>query len=152
MNKHSGFEEQAREEIIEQLENMQNLSEMERQLRQILQVLGNLMLHAWILWLTPRSNISTVTCVYWSSQAKYVRQRKGTLRAMFGQIHYRRAYYLCQGCQPGHYPLDEKLGLRPNALSAEVNRLAGLMDVQLPFGQGSTIFEELTLVKLSAPS
>lgn len=52
-------------------------------------------------------------------------------------------------CQHGHYPLDEQLGLRPNALSAEVERLVGLIGVPMPFGQGTTLFEELTLVKLS---
>jgi hypothetical protein len=45
--------------------------------------------------------------------------------------------------------LDEQLGLRPNAMSAEVERLAAMTGVQMPFGKGRDVFEELTLVSLS---
>jgi hypothetical protein len=68
---------------------------------------------------------------------------------MFGTVTYRRAYYTCATCHQGHYPLDERLGLRPNQMSAEVERLAGLVGVQTAFGKGSQLFEELTLVSLS---
>ena len=69
---------------------------------------------------------------------------------MFGWVKYQRAYYLCSACQSCSYPTDEQLGLRPNAMSAEVERLAGITGVQMPFGKGSEVFEELTLVSLSA--
>ncbi|MCP4207128.1 MAG: ISKra4 family transposase [Shimia sp.] len=52
-------------------------------------------------------------------------------------------------CHQGHYPLDERLGLRPNQMSAELERLAGLVGVQMAFDKGSQVFEELTLVSLS---
>lgn len=45
--------------------------------------------------------------------------------------------------------MDDALGLRPNRMSAEMERLAGLMGVQMPFAQASEVFEELTLVRLS---
>jgi len=140
MNKHT---------VIEELEKVRSLSEMEQRLRQVLKMLGNLALHIWVMWLTPRYNRPNAVCPHCGGEANYVRQRKGTLRTMYGIIHYRRAYYHCSTCQQGYYPLDEKLGLRPNALSAEVERLAGLIGVQMPFAKGSAIFEELTLVKLS---
>ena len=56
------------------------------------------------------------------------------------------------GCHQGHYPLDDKLGLRPNAMSAELERLAARVGVQMPFAQSSDLFEELTLVSLSDQS
>jgi hypothetical protein len=149
MNKHTAFEGLERQTVVEQLDNVSSLSEMEQKLRQILQRVGNLLLHLWIMWLTPRYNAPQAICPHCGSEAPYVRQRSGTLRTMFGVIRYRRAYYLCSSCQQGHYPLDEQLGLRPNAVSAEVERLAGLVGVQQPYAQGSAIFEELTLVKLS---
>jgi len=55
-------------------------------------------------------------------------------------------YYRCETCHKGSYPLDAQLGLRPNQMSAEMERLAGLMGVQMPFAQASEVFEELTLV------
>lgn len=61
----------------------------------------------------------------------------------------KRAYYLCEACHKGHFPLDDELGLRPNALSAELSRLAAMTGVQLPFGKGRDLFEELTLVSVS---
>ncbi len=45
--------------------------------------------------------------------------------------------------------MDEGLGLCPNAMSAELERLAGIVGVERPFEQGSRLFEELTLVSLS---
>jgi hypothetical protein len=149
MNKHSVFDEIQGEEIVDQLANVAHLSEMERRLREWLMKLGKLLLQVWLVWLTPRYHAVSVVCPHCEGTAEYVRQRQATLRTMFGIIGYRRAYYLCRQCQRGHYPLDEKLGLRPNGLSAEVERLAGLVGVQMPFEQGSTIFEALTLVKLS---
>ena len=149
MNKHSAFEQVKRQAIGEQLDEVRSLSDMEQKLRQILHSVGNVLLHLWIMWLTPRYNPPQVACPHCGGEAHYVRQRQGTLRTMFGQIHYRRAYYLCSRCRQGHYPLDDQLGLRPNALSAEVERLAGLMGVQQPYAQGSALFEALTLVKLS---
>lgn len=149
MDKHSALEQLGRELIGEQLEQVNSLSHMEQKIRQILQQVGNVMLHLWLMWLTPRYNPPMLPCVYCNGEAQYKRCRKGTLRTMFGQVHYKRAYYLCGNCQRGHYPLDEQLALRPNAYSAEVERLAGLMGVQMPFAQGSALFAELTLVKLS---
>lgn len=149
MNKHTAFEQVERQAIVGQLDKVSSLSDMEQKLRQILQVVGNLLLQLWIMWLTPRYHAPTMSCVHCKGEAQYVRQRSGILHTMFGRIAYRRAYYLCGSCQQGHYPLDAKLGLRPNALSAEVERLAGLMGVQMPFAQGSALFEALTLVKLS---
>jgi hypothetical protein len=47
------------------------------------------------------------------------------------------------------YPLDQKLGLRPGQMSAELESLAGMTGAQLSFGQGSRLFEALTLIPLS---
>ncbi len=71
---------------------------------------------------------------------------------MFGRIRYKRAYYGCASCHQGHYPLDNRLGLRPNAMSAELERLVARVGVQMPFAQASDLFEELTLVSLSDQS
>jgi len=58
-------------------------------------------------------------------------------------------YYLCSACHRGYFPVDERLGLRPNAISAELERLAAMTGALLPFGKGRDLFEALTLVSLS---
>jgi len=55
----------------------------------------------------------------------------------------------CPHCHRGTCPLDEELGLRPNGMSAELERLAGMVGVQMAFGKGSHVFAELTLISLS---
>lgn len=83
------------------------------------------------------------------AEANYVRRRTACLQTLFGQLQAKRAYYLCSTCHQGTFPLDEQLGLRPNALSAELTRLAAMTGVQLPFGAGRDLLETLTLVSIS---
>lgn len=125
---------------------------MERKIKQILYWVGQIMLQAWLLWLSPRYVAPQRPCPACGGTAVYQRKRWSRLHTLYGKIRYRRAYYLCSDCHQGHYPLDDQLGLRPNAMSAEVERLAGLLGVQDAFAKGSVIFEEFTLVKLSDQS
>lgn len=149
MNHHTAFSEMTSQQAIEKAESVQSLSEMEHTLRQVLQKLGNILLHLWLMWLTPRYCSPTATCPHCGQEAVYQRKRWGKLITVFGDVRCRRAYYVCSTCHQGHYPLDERLGLRPNAMSAEVERLAGMVGVQMPFGKGRDVFEELTLIALS---
>jgi hypothetical protein len=45
--------------------------------------------------------------------------------------------------------MDQRLGLRPNAISAELERLAAMTGALLPFGKGRDLFKAITLVSLS---
>ena len=149
MNHDSVFDEATYAPIIGRVESAASLSEMEQTLRQILHKVGNILLHLWLLWLTPRYCSPTVACPEGGQVAHYQRRRWGKVLTMFGAVRCRRAYYGCSGCRQGHDPLDVCLGLRPNAMSAEVERLAGMTGVQMPFGKGRDGFEELTLLALS---
>jgi hypothetical protein len=125
-----------------------SLSEMEQTLRKVLFGIGRMVLQLWLNGLEERYAKEVIRCRC-GGEARYLYRRQGMLRTLFGQVNYRRAYYSCQECGQGTYPLDEQLGLRPNAMSAEVERLAGIVGVERPFEQGSRLFEELTLVSLS---
>jgi hypothetical protein len=149
MNNHTVKEEMVSQRIIAGLEAVESLSEMEDTLRRLLFKMGNILLGLWLRWLNPRYSEPIVVCPHCGKQANYQRKRQGKLQTMFGPVWYQRAYYTCAACQQGHYPLDERLGLRPNAMSAEVERLAGQTGVQMPFGKGRDLFEELTLLSLS---
>ncbi len=152
MDNHNGIEELLREWIANQRQDPQSLSEMEQNIREWLNRVGKLLLSLWLLYLTPSYDEASVACPHCSGRSRYQRRREGVLRTMLGQIRYKRAYYLCEDCGQGHYPLDEKYGLRPNAMSAEMERLAALVGVQMPFAQASVLFSELTLTNLSDQS
>jgi hypothetical protein len=140
--------EMLRDVMIEEMREPGSLSEMERKLRRVLLWVGNMVLQLWLMWMEKPYPEHIIQCRC-GGEAKYLYRRTGTQRTMLGVVRYRRAYYTCQECGQGTYPLDEKLGLRPNAMSAEMERLAGMMGVERPFEQGSRLFEELTLVSLS---
>lgn len=148
MNDTTQIGEMLRDRLVKEIQSPESLSQMEQKLKRVLFWLGGVVLHMWIMWLEKPSPAKTVKCDC-GAWAQYRYQRAGTLRTIFGQIRYERAYYGCQQCKTGHYPLDRRLGLRPNAMSAELERLAGMMGVEAPFEQGSRLLEEMTLVSLS---
>jgi hypothetical protein len=152
MDNHSGIEGVLREWIASQGDQPGSLSEMEQSIREWLYRVGNLLLSLWLMCLMPRYNTPCLVCPHCAGKARYQRRREGTLHTMLGEIKYKRAYYLCEDCGQGHYPLDEQYGLRPNAMSAEMERLAALVGVQMPFAQASSLFSELTLTSLSDQS
>jgi hypothetical protein len=137
------------EELIETGEQPASLSEMEQKIRRFLVWLGGMLLRLWLKWEEGAYPAQQKACPHCQGQAQYRRQRSGTLHTVFGTLTYRRAYYTCETCHQGHYPLDERLGLRPNQMSAELERLAGLVGVQTAFGKGCELLEELTLIRLS---
>ena len=149
MLKHTALAGFKYEKQLAQMKNPSSLSQREQQVQQILHWVGNMVLQMRRGWLTPQDNVSEVSCPHCQGTAQYERQRWGVWHTRFGELRYRRAYYLCGMCQRGHYPLDEQLELRPNAMSAEVERLAGLVGVQMPFEQGRAILAELALIELS---
>jgi hypothetical protein len=133
-------------------EQPRSLSDMERNIRLMLLKAGQFLLSSWLALQESSTPTETVKCPHCAGQAGYQFKRDGTLITLLGQVEYRRAYYLCDECQQGHYPLDQKLGLRPGQMSAELESLSGMTGVQLPFGQSSRLFERLTLVSLSDQS
>mgnify|MGYP001049715559 CR=1 FL=1 len=126
-----------------------SLSEMERNIRAMLLKVGQFLLGSWLALQEPIYPAESSSCPHCGGQADYQFKRSGTLLTIVGQVEYKRAYYLCAACRQGHYPLDEKLGLRPGEMSAELESLGGMTGAQLAFGQGSKLFEALTLIALS---
>ncbi len=140
------------ETLTERVEHPDDLGQMERELRQLLQECGQAGLSQWVESLTPAYPEDHADCPHCHQEADYIRRRSGSLRTLQGSISYRRPYYLCPHCRRGHCPFDEELGLRPNQMSAEMERLGGMIGVEVPFGQGSDLFGELTLASLSDQS
>jgi hypothetical protein len=135
--------------LFEDREQPNSLSDMEQRIRHFMLWLGGILLQVWLKWEEGRYPPQHKPCPHCGGQANYERQREGTLHTLVGTLKYRRAYYTCETCHQGHYPLDDRLGLRPNQMSAELERLAGLVGVQTAFGKGCDLLEELTLIRLS---
>jgi hypothetical protein len=134
-------------EIVEEQERT-TLSEVEQVIRQVTRQVGRA---ATEEWLTKQEEEERLT--RWEGvPITYHSSRPAEVITVFGRVNYERNYYLYRDRSGGVYPMDERYGLRPNAMSAEVERLAGLMGVEMAFGRGSEVFKELTLIALSDQS
>lgn len=136
-------------ELVVRTGQPKSLSEMERNIRQMLLKLGQFLLSAWLALQESAYPAESSPCPHCGEQAAYQFKRSAILLTILGQVEYGRAYYLCATCKQGHYPLDQKLGLRPGQISAELESLTGMTGAQLPFGQSGQLFEALTLVSVS---
>lgn len=145
------LEEMLCRELMKQVEKPESLSEMEQATREMLQEMGRRALECWLEEIGKKEETGRIESES-GQKAKYVFRREAGLYTLFGRVKYKRAYYQYEEQEGGVYPLDEELGLRPNAMSAGVERLSGLVGVHMAFEKGSQVFEELTLVKLSDQS
>ena len=137
--------------ITDQLSPEATLTDIEQMTREVLHQIGNEVVKQTIMKQTQPYPEPSVVCEC-GGEANYIRQRTVKLHTLLGKVEVKRSYYLCPSCRRGVCPLDEKLGLRPNQLSAEVSRLAAMVGVQQPFAKGCELFETLTQVSLSDQS
>lgn len=141
-------------EMIERYEGEKqavSLSEMEVAVRQMMQATGNEVLRQWLEAQEERYLADEQACEC-GQAAQYVRRREGMTITLLGRVYYRRAYYLCEHCRQGHYPLDERLGIQPGEMSQEVIRQAALLGIDDAFEASSQKLAELTLLELSPQS
>jgi len=136
------------EEIQQELTTEYTLTDIEQVTRRLVQEVGRQAI-ATLVNAEEKSYPETALCRHCEREMHYVRRRSAQLRTLFGCMEVKRAYYLCSECRQGGCPLDQRLGLRPNAISAELERLAAMTGALLPFGKGRDLFETLTLVSLS---
>lgn len=148
MNNITKIADMMAELVKQELENEVTLTAIEQTTRIVLQEVGRQTVAKTVETLTPVYPERTIACPC-GGEATYVRRRPARLHTLFGSLRVKRAYYLCSKCRQGRCPLDTALGLRPNALSAELTRLAALTGVHVPFGTGRDLLEKLTLVSIS---
>jgi hypothetical protein len=148
MNNITNIAKMVAEIVIKEMAEAHTMTKIEQTTKLVLHEIGQKVVEQVLEKKETTYPPATVSCEC-GEEAKYIRRREGTFHTLFGKVNAKRAYYLCQGCHEGHYPLDERLGLRPNALSAELTRLVAMTGVQLPFRAGRDLFETLTLVSVS---
>ena len=137
------------EEIQQELTAGYSLTDIEQTARRLVQEIGRQAIARVVNSEEKPYPEPEVPCTGCGNAMPYVRRRSAQLRTLFGSVEVKRAYYLCPECREGSCPLDRQLGLRPNEISAELERLGGMTGVLLPFGKGRDLFETLTLVSLS---
>lgn len=135
-----------------EIQQAESLSEVEQEIRRQMMEAGRQALETYLNKQRPKYPTETTTCQHCGQEADYVRSREAKLHTMLGAVQYERPYYLCRHCRRGTCPLDKALGLRPNQMSAELERLGGMTGVETSFGKGSLLFESLTMVGLSNQS
>lgn len=148
MNNSTKLAEIMVEMVAQEIEGSITLTAIEQTTRRLIQEVGRQTVEKGIVMMNPAYPEETISCQC-GEQAGYVRQREGCLQTLFGKVKMKRAYYVCDQCHGGSYPLDKELGLGPNTYSAEVNRLLGMTGVQLLFGSGRDLFEALTHLAVS---
>src|SRR6185369_1333226 len=128
-----------------------SLSSMEVGIKQMLQEVGNVALGTWLETQDGKYPADKQACEC-GEQASYVRRREGVSLTLLGRVHYRRAYYVCEQCHTGHYPLDQRLGIQPGQMSAEVVKVAALLGVEDAYGSSREALRQTTLLELSPNS
>lgn len=132
-----------------EIQEAKSLSEVEQEIRRQMVEAGRQALETYLKKQQPKYPAKTSDCQYCGREAGYVRLRSGKLHTALGRVRYQRPYYLCEHCRQGTSPLDQALGLRPNQMSAELERLGGMTGVETSFEKGSHFFKSLTMVSLS---
>lgn len=129
-----------------------SLSQMERAVKAMTHELGNAVMRQWLERQEGKYPADEQPCPHCGEAAEYVRGREGMTLTLQGRVYYRRAYYHCPQCGGGHYPLDERLGIQPGEMSAEVIKLAALLGIQDAFAASSDTLARTTLLELSPNS
>jgi Uncharacterised protein family (UPF0236) len=81
---------------------------------------------------------------------RFQRYSEKTVRTLFGEVIYERAYYRCRHCGAGACPLDQQLGQSAREISPGVERALALLSAHLPFAKAEQMLAEVTAVRLSA--
>ena len=137
------------EEIQQELTTGYTLTAIEQTTRRLVQEIGRQAIAMVVNSEEQTYPEPEISCTVCGGAMPYVRRRPAQLRTLFGSMEVKRAYYLCHRCHQGCCPLDRRMGLRPNEISAELERLSAMTGTLLPFGKGRDLFETLTLVSLS---
>lgn len=148
MNLTTKIAELVADKLGEALGNKPEERTLETTLQSILNEVGREALEISMNRLVEKYPPTTITCCC-GQKASYLAKRHGCCHMLYGRVHLKRAYYLCAHCHTGSYPLDQKLGFRPNQLSVTVENLVATLGVQLPFGTSAEMFKAITQVSIS---
>ena len=131
------------------MQDAQPLEAIEGKVLDGMRALGQKVLAAACAVYVSRYPEASVSCRC-GGQAKYVRRRRGQTKTQLDWIEMTRAYYLCEQCGRGQYPLDQQLGFCAGGISAGLDKQLAYLGTMLPFAEAAHVLEEMSGVSVSA--
>lgn len=131
------------------MQDAQPLEAIEEMVLEGMRALGQQVLAAACAVYASRYPAASVACKC-GGKAKYVRRRQGQTKTQLDWIEMTRAYYLCERCGKGQYPLDQQLGFCAGGISAGLDKRLAYLGTMLPFAEAAHVLEEMTGVSVSA--
>jgi hypothetical protein len=124
-----------------------NIAQIETDMRMALKEIGGQALSMLLSYMqtTPESEIAC-SC---GGKLEYQRKRSATVISVFGRIEYERAYYAGCRCKQGKAPLDEKLGLKPGAVTSGLANLLALAGIGFSYDQSPKWLQNYLLFDIS---
>lgn len=126
-----------------------DVAEMEGSVEERLKQLGKVCVEEMLAELAEGYPAEQSACAC-GEQADYRYRRQGTVVTQFGQVKYRRAYYVCEACKQGHYPLDRLLGIAPGEVSPALGSKVAMLGVQTGFDEARRLADALLRVQVSS--
>lgn len=96
-------------ELIDEPSLTTSLSELEAEIVRSLRQAGREMRQRSLEALEEVGPAPITRCRWCGKEARYASNRVGFVSTVYGQIRYRRAYYVCLHCYRSTCPLDERL-------------------------------------------
>lgn len=133
-----------------ELPQAESLSVMESAVRDMTSALGQAVLGEWLTGQEAKYPADTAECRC-GGQAHYERRREAMTITLHGRVSYRRAYYRC-ACGQGCCPLDERLGIAPGQMSAQLVKVAARFGISEAYERSAEGLAVATGVALSPNS
>ena len=130
------------------MEEERTLAAIESEVLEGMRQLGQQVVAAACTLYASRYPEPSVPCAC-GGEAKYVRRRSGQTKTQLDWIELMRAYYLCEACGSGQYPLDQQLGFCAGGISAGLDGQLAYLGTMLPFAEAAGVLEEMTGVSIS---
>ena len=122
-----------------------NIGDIENRMREELHEIGRRSLE---IALTSSDKPQPSTRCACGGEAIYRFRRHAKTITVFGQVSYKRSYYLCS-CGKGIAPLDHQMQIEPGQLSRGVVPLLALLGIQTSFGEAKKLAKQLLLLDVS---
>ena len=122
------------------------MGEIEQGMRQLLQEVGRQALGQILEKSDPVAPSIRCQCQH---KAHYRCRREGMVITVFGRVHYKRSYYICDHCKSGEKPLDTAFKIKPGEMSPGLKPLLALLGIQSSFDEAASLAKRLLLLEIS---
>jgi len=126
----------------------EGIREVEKGMREFLREVGVQALGSYLEQKDEEMQETEQVCAC-GEQMNYLFKREGTILSVFGRVHYRRSYHVCEACHVGVSPLDRHMGIEAGQVTAGLAELLALAGVEISFEAGTRWLERYLLFRVS---